>query len=102
MGAGVALSDHGFTPVGSGCGQSGSGGDRTIDISMDCEMSSMSWTSDSNCCLTGSVLARTLSAVVDCLAKKECILPDFGGFLVVEVLGEVEMFLFRLVTEGSR
>ena len=62
----------------------------------------MSWTSDSNCCLTGVVLARTRSVLAESgLLKYEDILIDLVAFLLVELLGELEIFLFRLVTEGS-
>ena len=65
----------------------------------------MSWTSDSNCCLTGLVLARTaVLALESGLLKYEDILTDLVAFLLtlVELLGELEIFLFRLVTERSR
>ena len=64
----------------------------------------MSWTSDNNCCLTGLVLARTRSVLPleSGLLKYEDILLDLVAFLLVELLGELEMFLFRLVTDKSR
>ena len=61
MGAGVVPSGQGSLP-GTWSGQSGSGGERTMDLLIESDITLMSWTSDSSCCLTGSVLVRILVA----------------------------------------